>query len=239
MKEAIILAGGLGTRLRSAVPHLPKCMAPVNGKPFLAYIVHFLQMSGIQKFIFSLGYKHEEVVQYFALHYPKLPAEFVIEDEPLYTGGAIKLSSQKATDENVIIVNGDTLFCIHLPAFANFHLQKKAVCTLALKPMKHFERYGVVTCNHEGRIESFKEKQWYEEGFINGGLYALNLPAFLNENLPNKFSFEKDYLEKFYKQRKLYAFVEDAYFIDIGIPEDYRKAQNEISIEWIDKCIQS
>jgi D-glycero-alpha-D-manno-heptose 1-phosphate guanylyltransferase len=105
--------------------------------------------------------------------------------------------------------------------------------------MKHFERYGVVTCNHEGRIESFKEKQWYEEGFINGGLYALNLPAFLNENLPNKFSFEKDYLEKFYKQRKLYAFVEDAYFIDIGIPEDYRKAQNEISIEWIDKCIQS
>src|SRR6478609_4506039 len=106
----IILAGGLGTRLRSVVADLPKCMAPVNKKPFLAYIIAYLESYGIERFIFSLGYKHEEVTRYLTMHFPRLNAELVIEEEPLGTGGAIRLSCTKAASNNIIIANGDTLF---------------------------------------------------------------------------------------------------------------------------------
>src|SRR5215210_1269415 len=98
--EAIILAGGLGTRLRSSVPDLPKCMASVNDKPFISYVINYLQTQNIERFIFSLGYRHEEITKYLALHYPRLNAEIVVEEERLGTGGAIKLSCGKATAKN-------------------------------------------------------------------------------------------------------------------------------------------
>src|SRR5450432_2007636 len=104
--EAIILAGGLGTRLRSAVPDLPKCMAPVAGKPFLFYVINHLQKQGIDKFIFSLGYKSEVIIEYTKAQYPKTSIQFTIEEEPLGTGGAIKLAASKATDKNVLVLNG-------------------------------------------------------------------------------------------------------------------------------------
>lgn len=226
--ECIVLAGGLGTRLRSVVADVPKCMAPINDKPFLAYIIKYLQSQGIERFIFSLGYKHQVVTNYIGLHYPKLQAKFVIEDEPLGTGGAIKWSCEKATTENVIIANGDTMFKANLMELSAMHLQQKADCTLALKPMQNFERYGVVELDESRAIKSFKEKQFYKEGLINGGLYALNVTTFMNEALPPKFSFEKDYLESLYKHRKMLGLVVDNYFIDIGIPEDFARAQTEL-----------
>lgn len=226
--SAIILAGGLGTRLRSAVPDLPKCMAPVNGKPFIAYVINYLQTQGIERFIFSLGYRHEEITKFLTLHYPRLNAEIVIEEQPLGTGGAIKLSCSKTTNENVLVTNGDTLFKVDCNKLFSFHQLHKADCTLSLKPMNNFDRYGVVELNEDSSIKSFKEKQFYKQGLINGGLYALNVQSFLNEKLPEKFSFEKDYLEKLFKQRKMYGVVQDNYFIDIGIPEDFKKAQGEL-----------
>src|SRR6476646_11766773 len=108
--ECIVLAGGLGTRLRSVVADVPKCMAPVNNKPFLAYIIAYLESNGIERFIFSLGYKHDVVTKYLSMHFPRLNAELVIEEEPLGTGGAVKLSCTKTTGNDVIIANGDTLF---------------------------------------------------------------------------------------------------------------------------------
>jgi D-glycero-alpha-D-manno-heptose 1-phosphate guanylyltransferase len=96
--------------------------------------------------------------------------------------------------------------------------------------MKDFSRYGVVELDTNNSVKDFKEKQYYDEGFINGGVYALNANKFLEEDLPGKFSFEKDYLEKFYRNRKIYGLVQDEYFIDIGIPEDYERAQKELII---------
>ena len=229
IKECIILAGGLGTRLRSAVPDLPKCMAPVAGKPFLSFVIDHFKQQGVEKFIFSLGYKHEVIQEFLDAAYAACNKQYIIEQEPLGTGGAIQLACRQATEEQVVILNGDTMFSIQLPELTAFHQQHQSHCTLALKPMQHFDRYGVVELKENGAIKSFKEKQFYESGLINGGIYALQVAAFLNEGLPQKFSFEKDYLEKFYTQRPMFGLVQDAYFIDIGIPEDFEKANRELA----------
>ncbi len=230
IQQAIILAGGLGTRLRSAVPDLPKCMAPVNGKPFIGYVIKYLQQQGVEKFIFALGYKSEVFENFLQSALSTAKYQLSTETGPLGTGGAIKLACSIAFEKNVIVTNGDTLFETDIKNLSAFHITHHADCTLALKPMKNFERYGAVELNKDSSIESFKEKQFYAAGFINGGLYALNADHFMKENLPEKFSFEKDYLEKLYAQRKMYGIPQDKYFIDIGIPEDYEKAQKELEI---------
>lgn len=226
--EAIILAGGLGTRLRSAVPDLPKCMAPVNGKPFIAFVIDYLQQQAVEKFVLSLGYKHEAITGFINDQYPALNVQYSIEEEPLGTGGAVRFACLKTTEENVVVTNGDTIFKAAIEEIAALHFKNDADCTLSLKPMKHFDRYGVVELNEDQSVKSFKEKQQYEAGLINGGLYLLNTKSFLSEFLPLKFSFEKDYMEQFYTRRKMYGVVQDAYFIDIGIPEDYSRAQSEL-----------
>lgn len=228
IKQAIILAGGLGTRLRSVVADLPKCMAPVAGRPFLFYVLNYLRLQGVEKFIFSLGYKHEVIIDYLNDQFSTLNFQCSIEEELLGTGGAIQLACQHATEKNVLIVNGDTLFKIDVDAVRSFHEKQKADCTLTLKPMHRFDRYGVVEADEKGLITDFKEKQFYENGLINGGAYILNVENFLAKKFPAKFSFEKDYLEQYYQQDKISGIVQDTYFIDIGIPEDYSRVQNEL-----------
>lgn len=228
IQEAIILAGGLGTRLRSAVPDLPKCMAPVAGQPFLFYVVNYLRMQGIEKMIFSLGYMHEVILDWLQQEFPTLRYDYVIEEEPLGTGGAIQLALRKAETDHVFVANGDTLFKFDARIMLDQHINRQAECTLALKPMQQFERYGVVELNEQHTITSFKEKQYYEWGLINAGLYLINKHAFLSRNFPLKFSFEKDYLEKFVEAATFSGWSRDAYFIDIGIPEDYNRAQSEL-----------
>ena len=229
IKEAIILAGGLGTRLRESVPDLPKCMAPVAGRPFLFHVINYLRSQGVEKFIFSLGYKHELIEDYLSTQFSTLSYQCVIEEEPLGTGGAILLACTKATEKNIVVTNGDTLFKIDLHKATMFHNHNNAECTLLLKPMNRFDRYGVVELDEEQLVNSFKEKQFYETGNINGGVYLLNKDKFLDEEFPAKFSFEKHYLEKFYPVRRIYGLVQDNYFIDIGIAEDYNRAQSELS----------
>lgn len=228
--SAIILAGGLGTRLRSVVSDLPKCMAPVAGKPFLYFVVEHLLKQGVDKFIFSVGYKSGLIIEYVNEQYPMLNVQFSTEEEPLGTGGAVKLACNLATESNVLILNGDTLFTIDAAKLSGFHNASGADCTLSLKPMHDFNRYGVVELNNDHSIASFREKQQYESGLINGGVYTLNVAGFLQEKLPQKFSFEKDYLEQYFDKRKMYGLVQDEYFIDIGIPEDFERAQSELKI---------
>ena len=232
IKEAIILAGGLGTRLRSVISDTPKCMAPVAGKPFLHYVISFLQKNRIENFIFSVGYMHEAIEIYLQSNYPELKYSISLEEEPLGTGGAIKLACSKALGKDVIVANGDTIFKINCDSLSQFHKEKNAACTLSLKPMVNFDRYGVVELNEDSSVRSFKEKQWYQSGLINGGVYALNVEKFLEESLPEKFSFESDYLEKnifsVNQNPKLYGIIQNEYFIDIGIPEDYERAQEEL-----------
>lgn len=226
--EAIILAGGLGTRLRSVVPGLPKCMAPVNGIPFIAYVIHYLQEQGIKKFVFALGYKSEAFG--FFLRNTLSSADYLlsVENEPLGTGGAIRLACRKVMNENIVVANGDTLFRVDIPALSVFHHKQKADCTIALKPMKAFSRYGAISLNKDFSVKSFEEKQYCAGGYINGGVYALHVPAFLDKQFPDKFSFEQEYLERFCKYGKIFGIAEDAYFIDIGIPEDYKRAAAEL-----------
>jgi len=233
-REAIILAGGLGTRLREAVPDLPKCMAPVAGRPFLFYVINYLRSQGVQRFIFSLGYKHEVITAYLNEHFASLSYEYVIEDNPLGTGGAIALALTKTTQPNVLVTNGDTLFKVNADTLYQQHTETNATCTLALKPMQDFNRYGVVELNSNNQIVAFKEKQQYDKGLINGGCYLLNVAAFTAQNWPEKFSFETVFLEKQFEQGKLYAQTQEAYFIDIGIPTDYNHAQTDLAKPVVD-----
>ena len=233
IKEAIILAGGLGTRLLPVISDIPKCLAPINGAPFLHYLINYLQENGIESFIFSVGHLHEKVEAYLKADYPELNYELALEHEPLGTGGAIKLAIQKTTEKNVLVCNGDTMFKIDVNALTTFHLKKNSACTLSLKPMVNFDRYGVVSIDEKGEVLSFKEKQFYKSGLINGGVYALNTSQFSDKNLPEKFSFEKDYLEKKVNENHtldsgIFGFIQDKYFIDIGIPEDYERAEREL-----------
>lgn len=225
----IILAGGLGTRLRSVVSDLPKCMAPANGKPFLNYVIEYFKQQGITNFIFSLGYKHEVIEEYLKKQLSTINYQLSIEQEPLGTGGAIKKACALASNKNIFITNGDTLFKANISSLQKMHENKNADCTLTLKPMRDFSRYGVIELNEDDSIKSFNEKKYYESGLINGGLYMLNVEKFLHESFPEKFSFETAYLEKFYNQHKMFGLIQDEYFIDIGIPEDYEKVQKELS----------
>ena len=227
LKEAIILAGGLGTRLKEILPDLPKCMAPIAGRPFLFYVINYLRSQGIEKFIFSLGYKHEKIEKYLNDQFSTLNYQCSIEEEPLGTGGAVWLALAMSTERNLAVINGDTLFKADLEALAAFHEERQADCTIALKPMQDFDRYGVVELNEDQSIKSFREKRSYKSGYINGGTYILNAGKFLHEALPVKFSFEKDYLEQLHAERRIYGLVQDAYFIDIGVPGDYSRAQEE------------
>ena len=225
--EAIILAGGLGTRLREAVPDLPKCMAPVAGHPFLYYVIRELQSKGLSRFIFSLGYKHEVVEDYLQSAFPALDYICVVEDKPLMTGGAIRLALEAARGRNILIANGDTLFKADVQAMESVHLAHEADCTLALKPMQHADRYGTVVIEADGRIIGFHEKQHGSSGHINAGVYLLDRVKFMAMEWPEVFSFEKDYLTAKAGTAHFYGVVQDRYFMDIGIPADFLRAQHE------------
>lgn len=226
---AVVLAGGFGTRLRETVPDLPKVLAPVAGRPFLSYIIDYLRMEGIQKFIFSLGYMWGKIESFLQKEYTTLDYTIIIEEEPLGTGGAIRLAAERSSSDDIIIVNGDTLYKVPVNDLFNYHISKNAECTLGLKTMQEFDRYGVVEVNADGQVIAFKEKQHYSEGLINGGTYILNRKSYLSHSLPGKFSFEIDYLEKYYHEGRFYGFVQNDYFIDIGIPTDFQKAQQDLT----------
>ena len=223
--EAIVLAGGLGTRLRSAVPNLPKCMAPVAGKPFIEYVIDYYQGQGIDHFIFAVGYKKEFIEDF--LKTKKMNYSLSAEDEPLGTGGAIRVACSVAKSNDVLVINGDTFFGINMPELYACHTKTAADCTLSLKEMTSFDRYGTVELDTGRSVKAFREKEWRQQGLINGGVYALTVSQFLKEDLSSRFSFEKDYLEKYVGIRQMSALKQDGYFIDIGIPEDYERAQHD------------
>jgi D-glycero-alpha-D-manno-heptose 1-phosphate guanylyltransferase len=227
--QAIVLAGGLGTRLKPVVADLPKSLAPIAGKPFLAYLLDYAKQQGIEKFIFALGYKTEQVEIFVKGYLPEGSYIFSVEEEPLGTGGAIYKACKELSTADTIVLNADTFFGIGYLNLSIIHKLRKAACTLALKPMKSFDRYGAVDIYNQV-ITGFSEKKFHETGLINGGVYALSASSFLQKTFPAAFSFEKDYLEKEYPKGHILGMVSNAYFIDIGIPEDYQRAQDELVI---------
>lgn len=227
--DCIILAGGLGTRLRGVIGEAPKCMAPVNDKPFLHYLFQYLKQQGCSRIILSLGYKHDVVIDWLKSQQLPFDIDWVIEEEPLGTGGGIRLAMDKVRTDQAFILNGDTFFDVKLSDMQAFHSSAdiKPEVSLALKHLHNFERYGSVSIDGNKCITAFAEKTPKKEGLINGGIYLLNTAPFLAKPFPSKFSFEKDYLEDNVRQGMFYGFESNGYFIDIGIPEDYDKAQHD------------
>jgi D-glycero-alpha-D-manno-heptose 1-phosphate guanylyltransferase len=225
---AIILAGGLGTRLRSAVAEVPKCLAPVAGKPFLAHVIAHLERCGVTSLVIAAGYRHELVKEFIEGTYPGLDIRIHVERDLLGTGGAIRECCRLTESKHVLVVNGDTLFRFKTLSLLNLHRMHDADCTICLKPMQNFDRYGSVALDTDGRITRFSEKSFCERGLINAGVYCLDREKFCRMAFPDKFSFEQDYLSAHIRDKAFFGDVQDAYFIDIGIPEDYARANIEL-----------
>lgn len=224
MKECIILAGGFGTRLQSVVKDVPKAMAEVAGKPFLEHIFNYLESEGINHIVLSLGYKSEIIIEWLATQNRSFDISYVVEKEPLGTGGALEFAFSEIRSNKAFILNGDTFFDIDMNKLIHFHQDKEADLSIALKPMEQFDRYGSVEIDSKQRIIQFNEKKYQDKGLINGGVYLVNKDIFSKLDLPEKYSFEKDVMESQLKNLLIYGYIQDKYFIDIGIPTDFEKA---------------
>lgn len=230
IEEAIVLVGGLGTRIRGKIGDIPKPMAPLGDKPFLSYLLKLLIKQGIKKVVLAVGYKKEYIYEYFGNNYKdiKLIYSFEEENNLLGTGGAILKACEFIEGEYFFVFNGDTFFHIDLEAMSEFHKLKNSDITIALKPTEDASRYGSIELNESDKIVKFIEKGKKGAGAINGGIYLISKSLFKSLILPEKFSFETDFLQKYYKTYNFYGIIFDRYFIDIGVPEDYERAKLEI-----------
>lgn len=226
--ECIVLAGGLGTRLQSMVSDVPKCMAPIDGKPFLHYLLSYLERQMTDHVIFSLGHKSETVIDWLRGKAFTFKTSWTIEKEPMGTGGGIRMALSKSREDQVFVLNGDTFFDVDLRAMRSVPMGDGSKARIALKPLAGFDRYGSVDVDAKGQILRFEEKRFCEKGLINGGVYLLDKGRAALSGYPDKFSFENDFLAK-EAGKSLEAFVSDGYFIDIGVPEDFMRAQKELS----------
>lgn len=225
--EAIILAGGFGTRLSHIVKGVPKPMAPVANRAFLEYILDYLKDNGITKVVLATGYKSSIIENHFGNSYNGIKILYSVEDTPLFTGGAIKKALSMCDNNEVFIINGDTYFDVNLNKMKDFHNSNNANITVATKLMYNFDRYGTVTLSND-RIIQFKEKGYNQKGLINGGIYLVNKNVLVTVE-QSKFSFEQDIMEKKISELSIYSFISDGYFIDIGVEQDYYVAQKHFA----------
>ncbi|MHB1606643.1 MAG: nucleotidyltransferase family protein [Leptospirales bacterium] len=228
--EAVVLAGGLGTRLRSVVPDLPKPMASVNGRPFLEFLLDFWIGEGVDRFVLSVGYKHETVQNHFGSAYRSVPVDYSVEENPLGTGGGILLALEKIrTTKPFLLVNGDTYFDVNASGFQDFHQKAGADLTMVLRTMSEAGRFGTVRLGEEGRLEQFcAPGEGTAPYLINGGIYLVN-PGFLEKERlrwdgHTPLSLEGDLFPKWIReQNAIFGWQGTGAFIDIGIPEEYRR----------------
>ncbi len=228
--EAVVLAGGFGTRLQKVVSDVPKSMALINNRPFLEYLFDYLIIQGVEKVVLAVGYKHDIISSHFNDRYKSLAILYSIENEPLGTGGGIRLALWKIDGPRALVMNGDSVFRLDYQALMEFHLKKKAVATLALRKLDDTGRYGCVSVNRTRRITGFVEKGLSTgPGYINGGVYIIEKNFLMEPEFRGRFSMEKDCFENYYHNSRLFGFPADSYFLDIGVPDDYIKAQNEFA----------
>ncbi|HEX7415416.1 MAG TPA: nucleotidyltransferase family protein [Bacteroidia bacterium] len=229
VKEAVILAGGIGFRLREVVSDVPKPLAPVNDKPFLDYLLKYLVHYGIKRVVLSVGYLSDKIIAQYGTKFQEMEIVYSAEKEPLGTGGGIRMALQKCTGVDVLVLNGDSFFGIDLYSFYNKHSESFADGSLALRQVSNASRYGTIFLGEFNKLKAFKEKSDnHKPGIINAGIYLLNREVFIEQTPAGKnFSIEKDFFEKKLNKLNLYGYTYDGYFIDIGIPEDYKQAQHD------------
>ena len=223
--KAIILAGGLGTRLRESVPDLPKAMAPIAGRPFLAYLLDQLHRAGFPEVILSVGYRAEAIKSHFGDHYHGMVLDYVEEPAPLGTGGGVAYALKGKTPGVCLVMNGDTYLDIDFGKLIQWYDRDPALAAMVLKRVQDVSRYGAIKVLN-GTVHEFIEKGLSGEGLINAGTYILNSEIFEKFVLPEKFSLESDLLQNHLQDLHPRACETDAWFIDIGVPDDYQKAQN-------------
>ncbi len=226
---AVVLAGGLGTRLRSVVKDVAKPMAPVGDRPFVTYVLDWLAEHEIERVVLAVGHLGHQVEQTLGNSHEGMSLVYSHETEPLGTGGAIlhafdQLPPAEAT-QAAFVVNGDTYFECDLRAFAKTHLTAKADVSLALHDVHDAGRYGLVAMDSHDRITGFSEKTPGSVGFINAGVYLMSPLVLAKAGLSGRFSIEKDFFEQHTDKLHLQGVPLTGYFIDIGVPEDYARAQ--------------
>lgn len=226
--KAIVLAGGLGTRLAHVTSDIPKPMAPIASRPFLEYLLDYLIDQGAEEVILAVSYKWEVIQEYFGFEYRGISLKYSVEDAPLGTGGAIRQAVELLAGDDVVVLNGDTLFHVDIKGMADEHRSSGARLSMALKRVADSSRFGRVEVSADGEVTSFQEKTAGGPGWINGGVYMLNRDLFSDFPMAERFSFEQDLVEPNIGRIKPRAYQSNAYFIDMGIPEDYERAQCEI-----------
>ncbi|MGA7794426.1 MAG: nucleotidyltransferase family protein [Candidatus Acidiferrales bacterium] len=239
LPAAVILAGGLGTRLRAAYSTGPKCMALVGGRPFLNYLLTWLRSQGVKEVILCVGYKRTHIQKYVGKGRKwGLRVTYSIEKELLGTGGAVKKAEWLVSGKRLFVVNGDTFLGVNLSELFKFHVSRGALATLAVVNVADDRRYGSLRLDHEGKITAFLEKGEGDSDHksngttksINGGVYIFEKKLLNHIRTPGPVSLEKNVFPQIVarKNKKVYGLLTDAYFVDIGVPKDLWRAQREL-----------
>jgi D-glycero-alpha-D-manno-heptose 1-phosphate guanylyltransferase len=218
--KAIILAGGLGLRLRKIIQDVPKPMAPINGKPFLEYLILYLKGQGVSEVILATGHKSSVIKKYFGSGKRiGMKIRYSYETKPLGTAGAIKKALALIRDESFVVLNGDSYADVNLGRLLKYHFQKKSAITMALVEIDNVSRYGSVRIDRKGKVLKFDEKKNGGRGFVNAGVYVINRNACRCIGR-GSVSLEKDILP-FMAESGLYGMPVKSFFIDMGLPKDY------------------
>lgn len=221
----VILAGGMGTRLRRVVADRPKPLALVAGKPFITYLLEQLLLAGFKKAVIASGYLGGQFREHFGECYQTLKLHYSQEPMPLGTGGALRYALPHVTTSRLLVLNGDSFCDINFHAFLEFHLQKQARITLAAVKVPDVGRYGSIEMSPHGEITHFVEKGAHVgAGYINAGVYLLERSVIEVLDPNAAFSLERDVLCT-HNNGTMFSFKTNGAFIDIGIPEDYERAQ--------------
>ena len=230
VSEAIVLAGGLGTRLRPVVSDVPKPMAPVAGRPFLSYVLDYLEAQGMRRVILSVGYRHEVITDFFGRRSGSLRIDYAVEKEPLGTGGGLRQALEFSEAPFVFALNGDTFLKLNYRAMAGA-AEASASLTLAvaLRMVEHADRYGRAVLSG-GRVQGFAASGSQGPGLVNAGVYLMSRDLFDRFPVPAKFSFEADFMQVRTAEIQPVAFVCDGPFIDIGVPESFQQSQELLPI---------
>ena len=229
MPEALVLCGGLGTRLRSAYNAGPKALAPIGGRPFLDYMLDWLRTQGVRRAVLCVGYRAEQIQELYPAGEGDPVVAYSVEPEPLGTAGALKNAEGRVVGERFFVVNGDSLADVSLAGLLEFHLEKGAAMTLATVPVEAAGRYGSVETDAEGRVTGFREKAETGAGVheVNAGVYVMERTLLEEFPAARKISLENEIFPAL-AGHGLYGFKTGGSFIDIGVPADFASAQTEI-----------
>lgn len=233
MTTAVILAGGLGTRLREAVENVPKPMAPIKGRPFLEYQFDYWIAQGVNRFILAIGFMHEKVEAHFGGLYGGARIEYSIEETPLDTGGGLLLAAEKLkSDSPFLVLNGDTYFAVPLDRLRSFSDARNADWCFALFRTGDNERYMGMKVGEDGRILSLGGEK-IMRGLANGGVYWVNPLALAESGFSagEKVSLEKGiFPSAIAAGLRMYGVEISGTFLDIGLPADYYRAPELLGV---------